>query len=204
MSDFEIEPDLPYNLDLHAELDDLDLRGGPDGLALHDEGEDDDDDENREGALSPAERNDPRQALRELPKIPHTRIELENVPRTLWEEILAPLHPQQRGTVVCQVTDPKLRALAWSLVSALDMEACQRRNERDRAHHEARSTGFPLPTPTVGRAVARQTVQVNIRLRGDDHERLAQAADAVGLKPTTLARALVLNGAARILLEHAA
>ena len=45
-------------------------------------------------------------------------------------------------------------------------------------------------------------LQVNIRLRRDDHERLGQAAAAVGLKPTALARSLVLNGAAMILREH--
>jgi hypothetical protein len=51
--------------------------------------------------------------------------------------------------------------------------------------------------------VTQPTTQVNIRLRRDDHARLAAAAAAVGLRPTTLARALILNGAARILEEHA-
>ena len=45
----------------------------------------------------------------------------------------------------------------------------------------------------------RSTAQINVRLRNDDHARLAQAAAAIGLKPTTLARALILNGAATIL-----
>ena len=46
-------------------------------------------------------------------------------------------------------------------------------------------------------------MQVNIRLRTDDYARLMEAANAVGLRPTTLARALVLNGAAQILRDGA-
>lgn len=42
-----------------------------------------------------------------------------------------------------------------------------------------------------------------MRVRADDHERLKQAAEAVGCKPTTLARSLVLNGVAMILQDHA-
>jgi uncharacterized protein (DUF1778 family) len=45
-------------------------------------------------------------------------------------------------------------------------------------------------------------VQVNIRLRRDDYARLQQAAAAVGLRPTTLARAFVLNGATKVLQER--
>jgi hypothetical protein len=51
--------------------------------------------------------------------------------------------------------------------------------------------------------VSQSTQQVNIRLRRDDHARLIDAAGFVGLRPTTLARALVLNGVAQILRERA-
>jgi hypothetical protein len=60
-----------------------------------------------------------------------------------------------------------------------------------------------LPTPAGGHAAGRSTTQVSIRLRRDDHARLTRAAAAVGLRPTTLARELVLDGAARILQEAA-
>ena len=73
---------------------------------------------------------------------------------------------------------------------------------RGRATDAALRTGYPLPSPGPGRAAARSTVQVDIRLRRDDHERLSHTAGAVGLKPTTLARSLVLDGAAMILREH--
>ena len=45
---------------------------------------------------------------------------------------------------------------------------------------------------------------MNFRLRGDDYARLKEAADAVGMKATTLARALVLNGARKMLEERGA
>lgn len=144
---------------------------------------------------------DPVRALEELGEMPHTWIELEKVPRRLWEQALAPLHPQQRMTVVRQVVDPHLREIADRLAFKLYVDEGQRRRDRDQARHRVLRSGFPLPTPEP--AAARPTVQVNIRLRADDRERLAQAAAAVGLKPTTLARALVLNGAGRILQEHA-
>ena len=89
-----------------------------------------------------------------------------------------------------------------NLTFKLDMEDSGRRNARDVAHKRARRTGYPLPTPRAAHAVTRSGVQVDIRLRADDHARLAQAAGAAGMKPMTLARALVLNGAAAILRER--
>ena len=88
------------------------------------------------------------------------------------------------------------------LAFELDMAECQAADAHARARHAALRTGHPLPSPRPAHASARSSVQVNLRLRRDDHERLAHAATAVGLKPTTLARSLVLNGAAMILREH--
>jgi len=134
--------------------------------------------------------------------IPWSKIELEKVPRRLWEQTLAPLHRQQRIMVVNRIPDEELCELASSLAFELDMAECERRRVRDEARFEARRSGFPLPTPDADHAVTRPTLQVNVRLRRDDHVRLRQAAAGVGLKPTTLARALVLNGVARMLQEH--
>lgn len=153
--------------------------------------------------LSMEDWRDPTRLLSELPEISHNAIDLEKVPHRLWEQTLAPLHPQQRGTVVRAVCDPRLQEIAWAVANKLDQDAANRQTESDRARHKARRAAYPLPTPTTAHAAVSPTVQVNIRLRADDHQRLAQAADAVGLKPTTLARALVLNGAGRIIQEHA-
>jgi hypothetical protein len=135
--------------------------------------------------------------------IPPSSIELEKIPRRLWEQTLAPLHRQERGFIANQVADEQLREVAWELADQLDTAECQRQRVAEEARFRARRTGVPLPTPDVDGAVLSPTVQLNIRLRRDDHVRLAQAAAAVGLKATTLARALVLNGAAQILREHA-
>ena len=138
----------------------------------------------------------------DLGDIPVTSIELEKIPRRLWEQTLAPLHRQQRVWVALQVSDERLREAASVLAFELDMAECGRRKARDEARFAARRAGAPLPTPHDEHAVTRSTVQVNLRLRRDDHARLTDAAAAVGLKPTTLARALVLNGATKILQDH--
>jgi hypothetical protein len=131
-------------------------------------------------------------------------IELDKMPRSLWEQALAPLRPQQRVWVARQVSDARLRDVAMALATELDFAECDRRRERDEARFAARRIGHPLPAPSAVNAATRPTVQLNVRLRRDDHERLTRAAAAVGMKPTTLARALMLNGAASILREHAA
>lgn len=131
-----------------------------------------------------------------------TVIELEKIPPRLWKETLAPFHRQQRIWIARQVSDEHLRELASELAFELDMAECSAANQRTQVRNAARRTGYPLPSPAPGPAAARSSVQVNLRLRRDDHERLAHAATAVGLKPTTLARSLVLNGAAMILREH--
>jgi hypothetical protein len=135
--------------------------------------------------------------------IPPSSIELEKIPRRLWEQTLAPLHRQERALIARQVADEQLREVAWELASELDMAESRRHRAAEEARLRARRAGVPLPTPHADDAVLRPTVQLNIRLRRDDHERLAQASVAVVLRPTTLARALVLNGAAQILREHA-
>jgi hypothetical protein len=130
-------------------------------------------------------------------------IDLEAIPRDLWRQALAPLHRQQRTWLASQLRDKRLRAEAMELAIELDFAEDDRKNARLEARHRARRTGAPLPTPSGDHPAGRGTVQVNMRLRRDDHARLAEAAATVGLKPTTLARALVLNGAAQILRDHA-
>jgi len=135
--------------------------------------------------------------------IPAETIELERIPRRLWEETLAPLRRQHRVWIAHQIRDQRLRELAADLVFEFDMDECVRRRAREEALFAARRTGVAPPTPDFDPAVIRSTVRINVRLRQDDHARLTQAAAAVGVKPTTLARRLVLNGAARILREDA-
>jgi hypothetical protein len=157
-----------------------------------DDGEDRDEPGAREGILAQIARTDPVT----------TSIELEKIPQHLWEQTLVPLRPIQRLWVADEVVDDELRKLAQDQAFALNRMAGDEANDRARARHAALRTGHPLPSPAATHASARSSVQVNLRLRGDDHQRLVQAAEAVGLKPTTLARSLVLNGAAMILRDH--
>jgi hypothetical protein len=134
--------------------------------------------------------------------VPIEMIALERIPRRLWEQTLAPIPRSNRGVVVRQISDPALRELAWNVAFELDGAEHRRMIKCQEQRAAARRRGAPLPVPGADHAAARPTVQVNARLRVDDHARLALAAAAVGLRPTTLARALVLNGVAMILREH--
>lgn len=129
-------------------------------------------------------------------------IELEKIPPRLWKQTLAPYRHQQRMWAALRVPDTQMRDAAMALVGEFDLAACAAADARARTRNVARRTGHPLPSPGPQHPAARSSVQVNIRLRRDDHERLVHAATAVGLKPTTLARSLVLNGAAMILRDH--
>jgi len=140
--------------------------------------------------------------LARMPDLGYSSIELEKIPRRFWEQTLAPLGRQQRTWIARRIADAELRDVAMELAFELDMAESGEADARARARHAALRTGHPLPSPPPAHATARSSVQVNLRLRRDDHERLSQASAAVGLKPTTLARSLVLNGAAMILREH--
>ncbi|MDQ3849274.1 MAG: hypothetical protein M3296_01480, partial [Actinomycetota bacterium] len=130
-------------------------------------------------------------------------LDLSQVPRRLWEAALAPLHYQRRYRVAQQTSDPADRSVALRLAVELESADVRRARERDERRHRARRASAQLPSPDGDHAAVRPTVQVNLRLRGDDHQRLLAAARAAGLRPTSLARALVLNGVAQILREPA-
>lgn len=129
-------------------------------------------------------------------------IELEKIPRRLWEQTLAPLHRSQRSFAASRVSDPALRAIAFELTMEMDIGESERRITRETERGRLRRRGASLPIPRVSHGTTQPTVQVNVRFRADDHARLGQAAATVGMKPTTLARALVLNGVAMILREN--
>lgn len=150
----------------------------------------------------PVEEEEEEEARVRLKGMSDVYIELEKIPPRLWEQTLAAVRRQKRYGVVQRIPDRSLRALAMTLIHELDMAESAEADTRARARNAALRTGYALPDGGPGHASARSAVQVNLRLRRDDHERLAQAAAAVGLKPTTLARSLVLNGAAMILREQ--
>lgn len=137
-------------------------------------------------------------------EIAHELLELDKIPRRLWEQALTPVHAQVRCYVARQVQDEQLGELAWALVEELNHADRVARHSRDVARGMARRTGAPLPVPKAEHAAAQPTAQLNMRLRRDDYARLREAATAVGMKPTTLARALVLNGVNKVLADMGA
>ena len=109
---------------------------------------------------------------------------------------------QERFYVAQRVADDELRELAHKLVGELNLADRRSWHARDAARAKARRTAAALPVPATAHPATRPTVQLNMRLRRDDFERVREAATAVGMKPTTLARALVLNGVAKVLQER--
>jgi hypothetical protein len=135
-------------------------------------------------------------------EISHHELELDKMPRELWELALARIPPKWRTHVAYRLPEGQLRNLAFHVIYELDNAEARRSRARDVARHRALRTAAPLPTPAAGHTAAKSTVQVNVRLRRDDYARLQQAAKAVGLRATTLARALILNGARKVLDEN--
>jgi hypothetical protein len=139
---------------------------------------------------------------REDGEIPPEKLALEQIPRRLWEQTLAPVPRQQRFYVAQRVSDERLRVLAHEVVENLETADREARQARIATRRSFARTAAPLPAPDAAHVATGPTVQVNVRLRRDDHARLKDAATAAGMKPTTLARALVLNGVAKILRER--
>jgi hypothetical protein len=136
-------------------------------------------------------------------KISFQQLQLDKIPRRLWQQALEPYRPQHRIFAAQQVPDETLREQATNLAAEMNLADAIRVRGRFEAGTRARRTAAPLPAPDRAHPVSQSTLQVNLRLRRDDHARLAEAAAFVGLRPTTLARALVLNGVAKILQERA-
>src|SRR3954453_17464861 len=111
-----------------------------------------------------------------------------------WARVLAPLSRTVRQDTAygSGMTAPEAMA-AEALVATLPPPA----QELARAAAE-RPTVPPAPP-----ARPPTSVQVNVRLGAADHEALATAAAIVGIRPTTLARWLIVSGSRRVLRDHA-
>ena len=134
--------------------------------------------------------------------LPPELLELEKIPRRLWRPTLAPMRPHERWYVARRISDERLRELAYEVVADLQAADSDGRQALQAERRRARETAAPLPTPEVARRSGARAVQINVRLTPDDHARLRDAAATTGMKPTTLARALVLNGVGKILRDR--
>lgn len=123
-----------------------------------------------------------------------------------WREVLARVSPGARRAALARVPNEHVsRALA--LVGWLEVHG-PRRPWRPPS---------PPPPPGAGQAMSPEQAdaavvssvpvrhgrrQVNVRLREHDFRTLARAADLTGTTPGVLARALVVRGATRLLIEE--
>lgn len=78
--------------------------------------------------------------------LPAAMIELERIPRRLWEDALAPLPSRERAAIAERVRDPRLHDLALRLAAELDMADGRRRIAAAEQRFNARRRGAaPLP-----------------------------------------------------------
>lgn len=87
--------------------------------------------------------------------IPPGLIELEKIPRRLWEQALAPLGWQQRSYVAQRVGDARLRDLASRLAAEMDMAECRRRiaAAEERFHGRLKASMQPAPPAPIAEPV---------------------------------------------------
>lgn len=110
--------------------------------------------------------------------------DLNEIPRTEWREALAPLTDRQRRRAVLRVRDAEAQGEGMVLATELWLEEPPRRTD--------------VPVPELPRAAAvtarDETRAVSFRLSHDEYARLSSLAKELSLRPTTLARLLVVRG----------
>lgn len=81
----------------------------------------------------------------------------------------------------------------------LDLELAGEDEERREAMRRVAARGQSLPEPRVARTVARQ---LNLKMSSEQMADLRRLAEMLSLRPTQLARMLVLSGVRRMLYEE--
>jgi hypothetical protein len=122
--------------------------------------------------------------------------DLNRLPERRWREVLTRVSPGTRRAAMAAVAGDRVER-ARELVGWLDIEA----------PHARWSPPVPPRAPVArARSGPRKNDspwrQLNVRLREDDHRVLVRAAAVLGLRPTALARMLVIQGATRMLIEE--
>jgi hypothetical protein len=134
--------------------------------------------------------------------------DLRKVPREQWRAALLPLSPLQRRTVLTQsgAPMPVVAELMYEtgmhdhVVKEAALDVISRSGSPDASGDLALSP--ELAAEREGRRARTTSRQVNLRLDPGEYAELERSARAVGLKPTQLARQLVLTGVRRIRYEQ--
>ena len=125
---------------------------------------------------------------------------LEEIPQERWAEALRLTGPRARQMAVSRVP-PELTVEA----SMVEFEVTGAEIDR---HRRARNgTAFPPPLPDGADELPAPRVapirpQINFRLTREQHARLSEAAELLGMKPGQLARLLTVRGVAQVLAER--
>jgi hypothetical protein len=126
--------------------------------------------------------------------------DLSSIPREDWLRALGPLTRPARRRAMFEapfVDGSDHRAFSGQL-EEYDLDRADRL-DRVRA---ATGAVAPVPTPEVGSTPQLRSRQINVKLGPKEHSELIAMAKAVGLKPTQLARQLVMNGVRRMRYEE--
>ena len=127
----------------------------------------------------------------------HPIPDLERLSEDRWPEALRQVPSDVRWTAARRLARPEDAPKVVALILDIDGEDAARRKALDRA------VAFPPPLPGArapARARRRQR-QINFRLTADEHDRVAEAATLLGMKPTAFARLLTLRGTWQVIAE---
>ena len=113
--------------------------------------------------------------------------DLEEIPQEEWKETLRALHPIKRKQAMLRLGLERGGPAAM-LLHEIDME------EQARRLKGVPTPAAPRTTAPAAQDPATRIRQVNLQLQPKEYERLAQAAERLGMRPTVLARLLVARG----------
>ena len=136
-------------------------------------------------------------------------VDVSRIPADQLVSVLSRYHPRTYGPAVARYEGSRPVNEVMAAAGMAELEWLERRERRRRISAETLAHARPLPGAgaAVGAAVRaperrrpRQR-QVNFRLFGERHADLERAAALVSMRPTALARLLVVRGVDRILRE---
>jgi hypothetical protein len=129
----------------------------------------------------------------------HPVPDLSKIPREHWRAVLRMTHRSVRERAARTAMRIDLPAAGHATALMIEVD-CEETAARERAQSAA---AWPreLPRPRAERQRKRRSRQLNIRLSVDEHAALQRATDLLGLRPTEVARMLVVRGVHQVLRE---
>jgi len=130
----------------------------------------------------------------------HPVPDLDRLPRERWEEVLRQVPPAVREFAASALSTHEDVLEAHAVAREINYD------EYDRKQRAREAIGFPppVPVPEAPRPLGQRRAphQVNFRLHPVQYEKLVDAAEFLGMKPSQLARFLTLRGVSQVLAER--